>query len=243
MKEFIACIFDTETTDLEDPRIIEAAYLMITKYYYTDGIALASYGRYNPGKDISFDAMAVHHILQEEVDSCHPCSSFELPDTKYLIGHNIDFDWKAYQLSGCRMQSPAQKLICTAAMGRFLFPGKNGKISSQSSLLYRLLGSKARELLKGAHSAATDVSNNRILLAKILDKAVTRKIISPPEELSEDDFWEQVYQFSEKARMPELMPFGKYAGTEIKDLPDDYKAWVMRQRNIDPYLLKAIMQH
>jgi len=36
------------------------------------------------------------------------------------------------------------------------------------------------------------------------------------------------------------MPFGKYKGTKIKDLPADYVAWLLRQDDIDQYVLKAL---
>lgn len=234
----LAAIFDTETNDLDDPKIIEAAYLVITP---SGEVESQFCQRYNPGEEISFDAMAVHHILQEEVDFQEPCAKFRLPDVCYLIGHNVDFDWKAYEASGCPPSS-ADLLICTAAMGRYLWPGIKGKLSSQSSLLYRLLGPPAREMLQGAHSALIDVQNNLVLLQLIIKEAIRRQLILPLEFTGEEEFWSSVYRFSETARLPTIQPFGKHAGVAIKDLPRDYKQWMLKQADMDPYLLKAVRE-
>lgn len=52
--------------------------------------------------------------------------------------------------------------------------------------------------------------------------------------------WEALWVISEKARIPTIMPFGKHKGVAIKDVPADYKRWLMKQPDTDQYLLKAI---
>ncbi|WP_407058822.1 3'-5' exonuclease [Ralstonia syzygii subsp. celebesensis] len=89
-----AIIFDTETTGINEPAIIEAAWVAVN-----DPFTLAVMGefeqRYNPGKTIELGALATHHILDEEVADCPPASEFSLPPgTEYIIGHNVDYDWK-----------------------------------------------------------------------------------------------------------------------------------------------------
>jgi hypothetical protein len=71
-------IFDTETTGLEAPEIIEAAWLEV------NSLAPMSYGacfeqRYRPSKPISIAALATHHILDEELVDCPTSSEFALP--------------------------------------------------------------------------------------------------------------------------------------------------------------------
>ena len=90
-----AIIFDVEATDKNDAVIIEAASLDVTSLNPFE-VGNPWVQRYNPGKPISLGALATHHIRDEELINCPASSSFRLPaGTKYLIGHNIDFDWVA----------------------------------------------------------------------------------------------------------------------------------------------------
>ena len=45
---------------------------------------------------------------------------------------------------------------------------------------------------------------------------------------------------SEAARIPTIMSFGKHKGMPIKDVPADYKRWLLGQSDIDPYLAIAL---
>jgi exodeoxyribonuclease X len=51
---------------------------------------------------------------------------------------------------------------------------------------------------------------------------------------------EELWQLSEKSRIPKVMPFGKHKGEPIDSIPDDYRSWLLRQSDVDPYLLKAL---
>jgi exodeoxyribonuclease X len=50
----------------------------------------------------------------------------------------------------------------------------------------------------------------------------------------------EIWQASEIASVPTVMTFGKHKGTAIKDVPADYKSWLLKQTDIDPYLIKAL---
>ena len=52
--------------------------------------------------------------------------------------------------------------------------------------------------------------------------------------------WEDSWGRSEIARIPTVMTFGKHKGVPIKDLPADYKRWLLGQPELDPYLIKAL---
>ena len=213
-----AIIFDVEATDKNDAVIIEAASLDVTSLAPFD-VGNPWVQRYNPGKPISLGALATHHILDEELVSCPPSTSFKLPaGTKYLIGHNIDFDWVA-------IGSPEVKRICTLALARSLWPDLDSH--TQSALLYFFERDTARDQLRNAHSALADVW----ICSKIV-----HKIIEKLHPASLDAFWEM----SEKARIPTIMPFGKHKGEAINLVPSDYKQWMLRQDNVSPYLRKAL---
>lgn len=215
-----AYIFDTETTGINEARIIEAAWIKLA----TNSVNRVEnfLQRYNPGKRIDLGAMAVHPIIDEDLADMPPHTDFKLPaDTEYLIGHNIDFDWK---VAG----QPEVRRICTLALSRHFWPELGSH--TQSAMLYHFIGKHARPLLKEAHSAYCDVSNNHIILTHMVEKIFSNNPFT----------WEELWLVSEKARVPTVMPFGKHKGTLIKDIPWDYKSWLLRQPDTDPYLIQAI---
>lgn len=217
-----AIIFDTETTGINEPAIVEAAWLQLHDPY-TLTIAGDFEQRYNPGKPIELGALATHHILDEELVDCPPATDFQLPaGVEYLIGHNVDYDWKA-------IGEPPVKRICTLALCRQLFPQADSH--SQSAMLYLFERDRARKLLQRAHSAKHDVMNCRIVLDYVL---------SALGNVTEATTWEEIWLANETARIPTVMPFGKHKGMLIAAVPADYKAWLLRQPDVDPYVLKAI---
>lgn len=215
-----AFIFDSETNDSKDPEIIEAAWLQLADPASLRVVEMFLM-RYRPSRPITLGALATHHIMDEELVDCPPSAEFALPDgCQYLIGHNVDFDWQA-------AGSPEHiKRICTLALARMIWPQADSH--SQSALLYLIDRQNARERLRSAHSAGADVENCHLLLTVIID------------QLGGVSSWEELWQHSEAARVPTVMPFGKHKGTPIADVPWDYKQWLSRQPDVDPYLLQAL---
>lgn len=214
-----AIIFDTETTGLIEPEIIEAAWLRLESPR-TLKVLEKFEQRYKPTKAIDLGAMTTHHIMEEDLVNMPESSTFALPaDLCFMIGHNVDFDWKA-------AGKPEVKRICTLALSRFLFPKIDSH--SQSAMLYFLERRTARENLKNAHSALADAMNCRRLLAKLI------------ELLPGLETWEGLWQISENARVPTVITFGEYKGTPITEVPSEYKLWLLKQPDVDPYLKKAL---
>lgn len=214
-----AIVLDTETTGFEEPQPIEIAYVVLKGP--VDLEITAEYcARFKPSKSISLGALATHHIMDEDLLDCEPHTAFKLPNVaEYLIGHNVDFDWEA-------IGKPDIKRIDTVGIARRLWPTADSH--GLGALMYLLRRDTARELLKDAHSAAADVRNCVRLLVHMLP------MLKGPKT------WEELWQISESARIPEIMPFGKHKGMPIKDLPRDYKDWMLRQADMDPYVLKAV---
>lgn len=218
-----AYIFDTETTSVDEPQLIEAGWLRMSDDIGDRAPRDVFLQRYQPTKAISFGAMAVHHILPSDLVSCAPNTDFRLPiDIQYMIGHNIDFDWA---VTG----SLNVKRICTLAMARHVWP--NLESHKLGALCYMLSSDleTVRLELREAHNALADC----YLCARVLFA-----IIEQCDEVLRT--WEDVYQFSERARVPKVMPFGKHAGLPIADIPYDYRAWLLRQPDVDPYLRRAL---
>jgi len=217
-----AYIFDTETTSADEPQLIEAAWLRMSDDLSDRAPRDVFLQRYQPTKAISFGAMAVHHILPSDLVDCPPNADFRLPiDMHYMIGHKVDFDWEvAGKLN--------VKRICTLAMARRVWP--DAASHTLGALCY-MLGTDLEAVrleLRDAHNALADCYLCARVLFAILEHC--------GEELNT---WDDVFQFSERARVPTHMAFGKHAGKPITDVPYDYRAWYARQPDPDPYLLRA----
>lgn len=114
-----AVVIDTETTGIDEPDVIQLAWLPLLPVFTgapetlkgeSAGITL---NRYRPRKQISLGALATHHILDEELEQETPWEGSWSPPagTQYLVAHNVDFDWKA-------IGQPDIKRICTLGCGR-----------------------------------------------------------------------------------------------------------------------------
>lgn len=219
-----AYIFDSETTGLNAPHLIEAAWLKlhsVSSLIVTDEFLQ----RYKPGKPIELGALATSHILDEELADCDPYDTFSMPeDTAYLIGHNVDYDWRV-------LGEPDVKRICTKALSKKLWPAADSH--SQSAMIYLHYRAKAKSLLRNAHAALDDVKNCRLLLVKILDTLAVnldRPVSS----------WEELWEISQDARIPTVISFGKHKGMAIAELPNDYKRWLLNQADLDPFVRQAL---
>ncbi|WP_432263562.1 3'-5' exonuclease [Cupriavidus sp. TMH.W2] len=239
-----ALIFDTETTGKKNPGLVEAAWIPIPSSDSIAKLAGELVGnerargtvaqRFNPGKPIEYGAMATHHITNEAVALCPPGSTFRLPDgISYLFGHKIDYD-----IGVIAAAAPAEgygeiKGIDTLALAQRLWPECDSH--TQSALLYFLMPEVAQSLAMHAHDAAVDVGINLRLASRIVQELQRRGA------LRADGAWsfDELFEISEIARVPELMPFGKHQGLPISEVPHSYWDWYLRQADVDPYLVRA----
>ena len=213
-----AIIADTETTDKEgDIEVLELAWACWK--------STASHrALYEPSTPIRWGAMAVHNILPQDVlGQGHKPSRDAYKDLpvglRYLIGHNIDFDWKAL---GC----PPVNRICTLAMSRALWPECDSHTLSAMTYFIQGANPATRDKLRSAHSADADVALCAELLAVILSVAKITTL-------------EALYEFSEDARVPKIMTFGKFRGMPVSAVDRGYSNWYRKQPDTDPYLLEA----
>lgn len=210
-----ALFIDTETTDKDNPEVIQLAWLSHdrkSKYM----------NLYKPTNPITFGAMAVHHILPEDVAESKPSAAApqDVPEVEFWIGHNVDFDWKA-------LGQPPVRRICTLALCRSLFP--EAKSHTLSAMAYFLLGATptTREMLELAHDAGGDV---RILVA-IYDEIVG---------VLKTDHLPDVWELSEEARIPKVWTFGKFKDQPISAADRGYANWYRKTPDPDPYVLEAL---
>lgn len=207
-----AIIFDTETTGIVDPQCLELAWQA-----WPDGEPFQSY--YQPSKPCEWGALATHHITPDTLANAPHHSLAKLPSARYLIGHNVDFDWTV-------MGKPAGQRICTLALSRRLLP----EIDSHKlgAVYYRLFGATVitSDTVRGGHSALDDVR----MTAKVLNELIT---------LSKVNNLEALWELSEDARIPRKMTFGKFAGQPISAVDRGYANWYRKQTDTDPYVVEA----
>ena len=222
-----AIILDTETHTLNG-QPIEIAYapVAIVDHKISMDKSRLFDQLYSCDEPISFAAMAVHHILESDLEGQPHYSTFRLPDeTIYMIGHNIDYDVRAVEK--CGVDTSKIKAICTLALARRVWP--DAEAHNISALIYMITkgSERAREMIRKAHRADMDI----ILTANILMHIVHHLKINSMQEL---------YDASEDARIPRTINFGKHRGSAIAELPADYVQWLLRQDELDPYLRKAL---
>ncbi|UTO20566.1 DUF3820 family protein [Acinetobacter sp. Z1] len=220
-----AIILDTETHDMNGYPI-EIAHVPVSfeegTLFVEKGYAFDEY--FSCPEPISYGAMAVHHILESDIAGKPSYETFRLPEgVEYIIGHNVDYDIQAIKLADNSINA---KAICTLALSRMVWPDDAHNLSA---LIYKLAkGSiKARESIRNAHNAKQDVLLTAVLLKQICKVLGVKDLKS-------------LFLFSEQARIPTHLTFGKYKGTAIKDIPADYVVWLLKQDDLDPYLRKAL---
>ena len=226
-------ILDTETTGLVEPHMTEAAYSIID---VVDGQVVVLQEprskRFNPLKEISLGSMATSHICDEDVANETPHTDFRLPSSvEYLVGHNIDFDMQVLKNAGV---THTPKLICTKAMSSYLLPTLESH--KLVSLLYHFHREVARTQARDAHAAKADIYFTQLVLSSLIDLAN-----SQGHEITDVA---SLYAFSELARIPTHLSFGKHKGEAIADLAATadgagYLKWLLKQDTIDPYLAEA----
>ncbi|HAV5431496.1 TPA: 3'-5' exonuclease [Acinetobacter baumannii] len=225
-----ALIFDTETHKLHGD-IIEAAAIEVIFPQFTADISIIPTlfdfsKRYKPSEPISLGAMAVHHIVDEDLVKCPSFKTFKWPKDhiQYLIGHNIDYDIEAVKRAG--EDTSHIKPICTLAMARYLWPTLEAH--NLNALAYHISRDRktTRRGLRNSHSALTDCKTTYSLLLKIVQEKNIKS-------------FQELYLFSEKARIPTHIFYGKYRGSAIAELDKSTLIW-LHQKSTCPYLLTAL---
>ena len=232
-------VFDSETHNKVDPRIIESAYGYVNDKTGAMDIDSIVVERFNPGVPIDFGAMATHHILDEDLVNYPSSDTFSLPaDVGYVIGHNVEFDMGAAGIS------EGYRTIDTLVLARRAWPEATSH--TQTALFYRLHAEHgldltgARSIVQSAHSAEVDIQ----ICSFILNQLIT----DLHQELKEiDEFlgkelslFEGLHILTQVTQIPMEMEFGKHIGTPPHKVPRDYKEWYQRTDAPNPLLLLAM---
>ena len=107
------------------------------------------------------------------------------------------------------------------------------------SLLYHFYRDVARDQAKDAHAAIADIYFTELVLGSLIDLANKEgHVITDVDSL---------YEFSQMARIPTHLSFGKHKGEAIADIATSsegagYLKWLLKQDSVDPYLAQACEQ-
>lgn len=206
-------LLDTETTGLENGRIVQLAY----KNRGDDSMFIEYY---KPPVPIEFGAMGTHHITEEMVADKTPFSETatykELPkmlQDSILVAHNAQYDIGILKTEGIE----TNRFICTYKVAYRLYDFPDHKLQS---LRYRW-GVKIDEAK--AHDASGDV----MVLEKVFDYML--KEYASQNNITEEEAIEKFVEISNQPNMLRRIGFGKHKGTSFDDLRDnhfDYLEWM-----------------
>ena len=197
--------YDLETTGLINARIVEiAAYSKLNDTYYHSLV--------NPECIIPDEVIKIHNITNEAVKDAKIVSEILVEFENFcgedaiLVAHNNDnFDKLVLQseYNRANKEIPVWKHVDTLKISRTLLPD---------------LGSHKLTLLKEYyninlgvdHSALGDVKNMYAIYCKMVGNRTDQEIF----DISTNFVLQK-------------MPFGKHKGKLIKNLPKDYKKWLL----------------
>ncbi len=202
-----AIFYDTETTGLqaEKERVIElAAYDPLHDRSF---VALI-----NPGKPIPAEATAVHHISDEMVADSPPFSEVAEKFCAFcegdviLVAHNndaFDIHFMKAEFSRAGLTMPPWRFMDSLKWARRYRPDLPRHTLQSLREIYGIASNNA-------HRALDDV----VVLHQVF------KI------MTDDLPVETIYALMNVPAEIHHMPFGKFQGTLLKDLPKDYISWM-----------------
>jgi exodeoxyribonuclease X len=174
---------------------------------------------YRPLNGIPPEAMAVHHITEEQFDADMPvCAEDKLrqaiwagarPDV--LVAHNSAFE-QAFIPEPITAPLP---WICTYKVALRVWP-EAPRHSNQVLRYWRNLR-LAPSLAMPPHRAAPDAYVTAHLLVELLEQASLEEMIA----------------WTTEPKALSTVPFGKHRGVSWSDAPLDYLQWMVRQGDMD----------
>ncbi len=211
-------VIDVETTGLDPAvdRVVEIAAVTVEN----DNIVSNYQALVNPGIRIPATASAIHHITDQDV---RDCPTFDevwrvlyntiIDPSDVLVAHNAPFDRSFLPDTGKRW-------LDTRRLAQHLYPDAP---NYQNQTLRYWLGI---DVIADAHHASDDALVTAMLLIHMLRECQKRGI-------------EDVLSYAESPVNVSVMPFGKYKGERLADVPVSYLGWLLTT-NIDADLRHSI---
>jgi DNA polymerase III epsilon subunit-like protein len=223
-------ILDTETTGLRAPAdaLCEIALMRWLPPKYVGPIERVEWSSLvNPGRLIPRDATLIHGIRNRDVvgapsvdEACERVRSL-IPPGSLVLAHNMAFDSRFIDL-------PERYLGCTLRLAKRLWPKAP---SHKNANIARWLGIPEPD--GPMHRALNDVRVTGQIFYQILRglRAQTGAVPSAEELIS---------LATGMAKLTSI-PFGRYRGTRLSEVPTDYLSYALRTwTDADPTLLDAL---
>jgi DNA polymerase III epsilon subunit-like protein len=173
---------------------------------------------FNPGMPITIDAMTVHHITNEMVRdkpkfngsaTWKQLQDLMKSDTNVMVAHSAVFDVDMLKKEGIEPKS----VICTLKLARhFDKESVIPKYGLQYLRYYLKLNVDATP-----HTALGDI----LVLEALFDRIYAKAVIE-----FGDDTVSKMIKVSRKPVLYRRMPFGKYKGLKMEEVPLDYLQWL-----------------
>jgi len=214
--------YDTETTGIREDagaRLVQLAYKILS-----DNGPVVFDELFNPGVEISTDAMAVNHITNEMVadkpvfTDSNMAKHFQslIDEGGIFIAHNAAFDVEFLRRGG--VEIPKEQSICTLKVAHHHDKKAQLKKYNLQYLRYHYALQFDEEI--NPHDALSDV----IVLEKLFEQYEQHYSI------------EEMLKISQEPILYKKMPFGKHVGQWFKDVARsdlDYLVWARKTWDLD----------
>lgn len=206
---------DTETTSLEEGRLIELAYTDAG----TIEVILCK-----PPVPITYEAMAVHHITEGNVINMpvfgeHPLYGHikDIVKDTIVIAHNAQFDLDVLEREGIEHG----EYVDTKRVAMHLYPdAKNHRLQY---LRYYLGVDVPHDESGLAHSAGGDV---RVLMAVFEKMKIAVREDLGVGELPESSVIAKMIELTRTPVLLTIIPFGKHAGKTFKEINREDRGYI-----------------
>jgi exodeoxyribonuclease X len=223
-------IIDTETTGLKasEDTLCEVALIRWLPPNYSGNLKKIEWSSLvNPGRQIQKNASDIHGITDDAVIGAPSVSEVRstihrlIPCDSLVLAHNMPFDSQFLQLDN-------RHLGCTLRLARHVWPQAP---SFKNKLLAEWLGIAMPEAR--LHRALNDAKLTAQIFHKILLSLVDKNGTLP--------LADELISLSSILSPITTMPFGKYQGAPLNQVPKDYLQYaITKWTDAEPALLQAI---
>ncbi len=232
-------LIDTETTSLEDPRLVQVAY----EYNHTHNQYTKVEKLFKPTNPIDYGAMAIHHITNAMVLNLEPFGGSEtqseiirlIGEGYILIAHNAPFDIGVLRAEGI----PEPRFwVDTKRCAMHLTKSDYHNLQYLRYSLDLKVTDYAPDQIVRAHDAGGDVTVLKSLffyLMELADKELEHRGFyqNATQEEREKASLTHLINLSRQPVLIRIAKFGKYKGmawSEIASKHMDYIDWLYRQK-------------
>ena len=226
LEDTVFSIIDTETTgtDPETDKVIECA--AVKWKINEEFLGMPAQWTIDPQRLIHPSAMAIHHILQHEVDG-KPTMAMVQPEIEaytkdtVLVAHNAPFDISMMPFL------KDQPTICSLRLARHVWErgalnnlGQNLTSHKSQELRYWLGFYQIDTLGLAAHRAAADILVTGHVFGALLQRYI---------DIAKGKTLKDLIDFVKSPLPIKALSFGKHEGVPLADVDTGYYRWMMNQ--------------